>query len=267
MKLLCPECRRENEAERIYCHECGARLDRSALAKEQAKVEDPKATQRRLRAMLDPKRAQMRRRFFQASKLLLGAFLTAAIVQMIRPPDLPARPEKSEMPQQINLDLEEAAQNSRAAPLRYTGEQVNAYLGYVLKRKPAMLGGYLQLDGATMQFDEGYCSVTVRRSLFGYPFFCGASVSASLENGTITVRPRGGSVGRMPVHPALMEYSGAMFADLRAGLARERKSIEKLGAIEFHPDLIVLAPKSATAPITPPPLPDAAVTPATTPQP
>ena len=72
MTLVCPECRRENEPERIYCHDCGARLDRSALAKEKAKEEDPKATQRRVAKMFDPRRGLLRRRFFQGSKLLLG---------------------------------------------------------------------------------------------------------------------------------------------------------------------------------------------------
>ena len=43
IKLVCPECQRQNEPERIYCHDCGARLDRSALAKVAPKVEDPKA--------------------------------------------------------------------------------------------------------------------------------------------------------------------------------------------------------------------------------
>ena len=73
MKLLCPECRRENEPERIYCHDCGARLDRSSLAKEKSTEEAPKETQRRLRSMLDPRGVVLRQRFFQGSKLLLGA--------------------------------------------------------------------------------------------------------------------------------------------------------------------------------------------------
>jgi len=60
IKLICPECRRENEAERIYCHDCGARLDRTALAKEPPKGEDVKETQRRLKNLLDPSRAKMR---------------------------------------------------------------------------------------------------------------------------------------------------------------------------------------------------------------
>ena len=31
-KLICPECRHENEAERVYCHDCGARLNKPAAA-------------------------------------------------------------------------------------------------------------------------------------------------------------------------------------------------------------------------------------------
>src|SRR3954454_16128483 len=93
IKLICPECRRENEPERIYCHDCGARLDRTALAKAAPKGEDVKETQKRLRTMLDPRRAKMRLLFFQTSKMILGALATAAIIQMILPPDVPARPK------------------------------------------------------------------------------------------------------------------------------------------------------------------------------
>jgi hypothetical protein len=30
-KLACTECQHQNEVQRIYCHNCGAKLDRSAL--------------------------------------------------------------------------------------------------------------------------------------------------------------------------------------------------------------------------------------------
>jgi len=93
IKLVCPECRRENEPERIYCHDCGARLDRTALAKIAPKGEDAKETQRRLRTMLDPQRAKIRHLFFKTSKVILGAMTAAAIIQMILPPDMPPRPK------------------------------------------------------------------------------------------------------------------------------------------------------------------------------
>ncbi len=72
IKLVCPECQRQNEPERIYCHDCGARLDRSALAKVAPKGEDPKETHRRLHKLFDPGRVKMRLLFFKISKLVLG---------------------------------------------------------------------------------------------------------------------------------------------------------------------------------------------------
>src|SRR6185369_9647235 len=96
IQLVCPECRRDNEPERIYCHDCGARLDRTALAKAAPKGEDVKETQRRLKSMLDPGRVKMRLMFFKVSKIILGAFATAALVQMLLPPDVPPPAKSSE---------------------------------------------------------------------------------------------------------------------------------------------------------------------------
>src|SRR5947209_1791312 len=90
-KLLCPECRRENEAQRIYCHDCGTRLDRSTLAKVVSTEEDPKQTRARLQAMFSGRGAKFRQQFFLFSKVILGAVLLAALVQLFRSPDVPER--------------------------------------------------------------------------------------------------------------------------------------------------------------------------------
>ncbi len=238
-KLLCPECRRENEPERIYCHECGARLDRSALAKAKSKEEDPKETQRRLQSMLDPRRALLRQRFFQGSKLVLAALIMAALVQMLRPPEMPTAPQISDLPVQINLDLENAAMDPRVAPPGYTQDQVNAYLAYVVKGKQTVLSNYLKFERAAVAFTEGTFRVTVERSLFGYSIFTTGTYSARLQNGDVILKNLGGQIGRLPVHPMLMQFGDIVFADLRGVLERERKSIVKLGGAELHPQAIV----------------------------
>src|SRR6266550_5774596 len=87
-KLICPECRHENEAERIYCHSCGERLDRSALAA-QKKAQDPQEVHRRLQKMLGPPN-MARRNFFAVSKLALASAVVAALVEIALPPELPA---------------------------------------------------------------------------------------------------------------------------------------------------------------------------------
>jgi hypothetical protein len=241
--LVCPECRRENEPERIYCHDCGARLDRTALAKVPPKGEDAKETRRRLKSMLDPQRAKMRLMFFKVSKLILGALAMAAIVQMILPPDLPPRAKTGEFPPQINLDLENAAMNHGVAPLQYTEAQVNAYLGSALRSKQAALSKLLQFERAIVVFDENVCRITAERSLFGLSVFTTTSTKVTLQNGTLNASNNGGSIGRLPVHPLLMKYGDLLFSDLWAALDRERKSVAKMSAIEFRKQAVVLTPK------------------------
>lgn len=243
IKLVCPECRRDNEPERIYCHDCGARLDRTALAKVAPKGEDVKETRRRLRTMLDPGRVKMRLMFFKVSKLILGACATAVLVQMLLPPDVPARPKSGEFPPQINLDLENAALNHGSAPLRYTEAQVNAYLGGALKSKQAALSKLLQFERAFVSLDENVCRITVERSLFGFSVYTATSNTVVLDNGTLKASNIGGGIGRMPIHPQVMKYADPIFADLWDALQREKKSVSKMAAIELHPQSVVLTPK------------------------
>jgi len=241
--LICPECRRENEPERIYCHDCGARLDRTALAKEAPKGEDVKDTQRRLRNMLDPGRAKMRLMFFKVSKVILGALILAALIQMILPPDVPPRQKTGDFPPQINLDLENAAMNHGSTPLQYTEAQVNAYLGSALKSKQAALSKLLQFERAIVTLEENGGRITAERSLFGFSVFTTTSGKVSLQDGKLTASNTGGSIGRLPIHPLLMKYSDPLFSDLWAALDRERKAVAKMASMELRPQAVVLTPK------------------------
>src|SRR4051812_45031905 len=134
-KVTCTECRHDNEAERIYCHNCGERLDRSSvLAKK--KDRDPADEYRRLQKMLSgPSKA--RQNFFAVSKVALAAIGAAALVLMAASPETPA-PTKV-VPPQMDLDLEAAASYQKPGPLEYSQEQVNAYLVYRLTSKKKAL--------------------------------------------------------------------------------------------------------------------------------
>jgi hypothetical protein len=247
IKLVCPECQRQNEPERIYCHDCGARLDRSALAKVAPKGEDAKQTQRRLKQMLDPGRVKLRLLFFKISKLVLGACAVAVLVQMLRPPEVPERVKNIEL-QQINLDLENAIATRSTAPVQFTETQVNNYLVNVVKTKHAALSKVLEFERALVNFDEGVSRITVERSLLGFSVFHAISSNVVLQNGTLTATPNGGSIGRLPIHPMIMKYGDVLFADLWAALDREKKLVSKFGTIEFHPKAVVLNPKPPAAP-------------------
>jgi hypothetical protein len=242
IKLVCPECRRENEPERIYCHDCGARLDRSALAKVAPKGEDAKETHRRLKSMFDPHRARVRLMFFKICKLILGACILAALIQMLLPADVPPRVKGAELPPQINFDLEHAMETHGAPPLSYTEAQVTAYLGSALRSKQAALSKLLNFERALVKFDEGTCRITVERSLFGFSVYTATSHLVKLQDGKLIASNNGGSIGRLPIHPALMKYADPIFGDLWAALEREKKLVVKMSAIEFHPRTVALTP-------------------------
>jgi hypothetical protein len=245
IKLVCPECQHQNEPERIYCHECGARLDRSALAKVVPKVEDAKQTRRRLNRMLDPGRLKIRLMFFKISKLILGACVLAVLIQMLLPPDdLPERMKNIEL-QQINLEIEKAVASHSATPLQYTDAQVNAFLVNMARSKQAALSKYLKFERVVVNFDEGVCQITVERSLAGFSVFHSIFCKVTLQNGTLTASIIGGKIGRMPIHPMIMKNGDILFKDLSGALDPEKKLVSKMGAIEFHPKTVILIPKQA----------------------
>src|SRR5689334_6683312 len=104
-KLICAECRRENEAERIYCHNCGERLDRSG-AVAQKKVDNAEETHRRLQKMMrGPSRTRLN--VFIACKIMLAAAATAGLIQLVLPPEFP-QPIKAPSLVQMDLELESA---------------------------------------------------------------------------------------------------------------------------------------------------------------
>jgi len=235
-KIVCTECRHENEAERIFCHNCGERLDRSAVIAPK-KVEDPKETHRRLRKLLEgPSRT--RHNFFVGCKLMLAAAATAGLVQMALPPEEFPAPTKATAPQ-IDLALENAI--LRSTDLNYSQNEVNAYLTYRLAGKKKVLNKpFLNFERAAIVFKEGTCVFGWERSVFGYSIYARSAVRVDTSAGKFLTVNTGGWIGRLPVHPKIMEYGDIIFADLWSALDRERKLVAKMGGAEFHDGSIML---------------------------
>ena len=246
-KLICPECRYENEAERVYCHGCGARLCKPVA--EAAKNEEAQTieTRERLRRMMDNRGVKARQWATNIAKLLLGSCIAAALIQIFLPPDLPA-PTGKEMllGPQIGLELENALFQHRGAQVTYREDQVNSYLGTVLKRKKVSL-----LDKPMLDFERGSRAVRRRHvsddagTLLFRPFDLHIRVlSRECTKRKNRGHERGRRVGRMPIHPQLMQYAGFLFSDAWKAMEQDRKQVEKFAAIEFHPQTVVL-----TAPV------------------
>ena len=240
-KLICPECRHENESERIYCHSCGTRLDRSAVAVRNSK-EDVKATRQRVRKLFDPQGVKLRALLFKIVKLVLGAGAAAVVMQMILPPDVPSPPKTELAASQIRFDLENAALRHQPPQLQYSEERANSFLGYALRAKQSALNKpLLTFKRVIVQFREGTCAVTAERSVFGYSLYTTSLYKPALVGGKIEAPSMGGSIGRLAIHPRVSQFLDILFADVRSALDREIKLLRKMGAIEIHDKIVLLS--------------------------
>jgi hypothetical protein len=251
-KLICPECRKENEAERIYCHECGAKLDRSKVIA--SKPPDARAKeQKRVRNMFDARRAKIRLLFFTLAKSILGAFAAAVVVSLFLPPEAgPPRKDPVGL-SQIGLEVENAVTYHRPDRLQYSEDQVNDYLFYTLKGKKALNKPLLDFKRGSVALSEGKCTITVERAIYGYSVYTTTALGVQLIDGKLNVSNKGGELGRLSVHPALMQYLDIIFADVWSALDRERKLVAKASGIEFHDKSVVLLTPPPASQQTPPP--------------
>jgi hypothetical protein len=244
VRLLCPECRRENEPERIYCHDCGTRLDHSALGKRKAaSTETPADVHKRVTGMFNGRRGRARALVVKGAKLLLAAGFAAAVVLMLLPPPAVPPMVKSEaLPPQISLDLEGMTQYHRPPQLHYSEAEVNAYLAYVLGKKKEMLDHLLlDFERAVVAFHPEKCELTVGRSIFGYSIYTSGAFSAQVQGGKVSATAYSGAIGRLPLHPALMRYPTFLFGDVARALERERKLVAHAGSVEVRDKEIVFA--------------------------
>jgi len=243
VSLTCPECRHENEIERIYCHSCGTRLDRSALsARKMPQTEAPEEIQKRLQGMFNQRKARIRSLLLQALKLTLAAGVAAIVVEMLIPPDVPHNKKSDNLPPQINMDLEMMIQYHRPPFLRYDEDGVNGFIANTLRTKKEKLNHPLiDFNRAIARFSDGRCRLTVERSIFGYSIYMSGIYAVELRDGKLSSPVGGGSVGRLQIHPQLMKYAGFLFGDLVTAMQREAKQLSRIGSIEFHDKEVILA--------------------------
>ncbi len=241
-KLVCPDCRHENEPERIYCHNCGARLERSQVRKEIAAAEPtPEESQQHLRKMFRPSRREQLAPVFTFLKILGGAFCFAFLIQMLLPPDLPELKTGDSFAPMISMDLLSASQSHNPPQLTYSQDQVNDYLASAIRRsKSPAKEGYFPIQRIFAQFSEGVCRIDVAYSFFGLPLYVGSAYRVSVGQDKIQADVISGSIGRMPILPSLMQNFGLLFHKTWETLKREREQVARLAGIEFHPQSVTL---------------------------
>ena len=238
-KLICPECRHDNEPERLYCHECGTRLNRSAVHRKKEPLQD---THRRVKRMFDPQRARLRALFLMGVKIIAGAGVAAVLLDLALPPDVPPPIKTAGLVSSLRLDLESMATKHQPTQKQVTQDEANSFITSALKSKQGALDKpLLEFKRAVVGFSNQRCTVSVERSLLGYySIYTTGTYSVEVKGGQLASRIQGGRIGRLPVHPKIAQYMDVFFSDVGSALDRDLKVVSKLGGIEFGDKSVTL---------------------------
>jgi len=247
--LKCNKCGFDNELGRIFCHQCGSKLDLS-----QIKPPSMGGAKIRRKKKMSPARFAL---FVIELALMVG--LLWAVYLACQVPDM--RPFKPTNAQLLSADdkrlvLEQMVQQNRAASVEVTAAELNAFIASMSFEKSK--GSSMDVEPLALRADLG--EGTVELSFLG-ELHAGDTVSKKIYisyTGTPTVAdgafefdPISASVGALPIHPVLLEATPVVqnvFEKLFSRLQNERSVLDQLSSIEVHPDRVVLTykPKSGS---------------------
>jgi hypothetical protein len=249
-QLTCGACGFSNEPERVYCHNCGAKLDRSLLPSVEGgkNEESTEAARRRIRKMTNP------------AGYSIGQFLKSLIITLFwavvvasaflcaqKPEDVPE--DKNELSQRlVQSELMEATQSPTPRTISFNQEEVNATLKQSLKR--AIANGSATIPG--VEFQRAYAVLMpnivhlgLQQSLWGYPIYSGVDYRLTVVDGKFTPIMVGGNFGRLPVNLNVMKYLDFAFQKLWLALKREHDQVEKMQNVQVRRGEIIFVTKGA----------------------
>lgn len=246
--LPCEQCGYNNEPERVYCHNCGSKLDRSLLPKAAEKPqEDAQKAKKRIERMTNPRANVLAREFKALVKVAFFSALIAALFLVFQKPEDMPELKKGEMLRLVSSDMMEALGSPTPARVSFTDNDINGYLKQPLnKPKDTMVPG-VQVVHAYVKCLPGVLRIYSEQSAFGFPTYSRIDFKLEVKDGKFLATVVGGAFGKLSIDPQLMQYADYAFGTLWDSLQRERKQMDKMQSITVYEGRIDLVTKGLNA--------------------
>ncbi len=232
-KLTCTACQHENEVERVYCHNCGEKLDRSLLPKAEITKpsEDKAKAARKVKKMMNPNRLNWRADLKTFVLIELFAVLVAAGYLATQTPDFAQPLAKDKLAQLEVGDMwSEMLRQKAVVSLTFTEFDVNYYLAKVVKGNAGSMG--IKFERAFAHFEPGTVTTAVQRNVWGLSIYSTAAFRPAPDGMKWTAKVDRFAVGRLTIPSGLAKLLGIDSATLGAFSQVFSKDIEHLGRLE-----------------------------------
>lgn len=245
-KIKCDKCGYENEPQRIFCHECGAKLDRSEYVHD---VEESRARE----AKEAPKRLEDLRKkipIFTPQRILLfglGPLLTALLVQMFSP--MSASPStgadaETDAAMDIGINIQSALDEGNPKVIDTTQDVISNFLQRKLKKKESGTFWEKSLTSGWAFVTPQQLTLVTQREPVGFPMYFTVSYeTAKVDNGVALV-PSAFYIGRLKLPGVLAEkMAPPMMGDVAKTLKLKPEQLGSIQSLELGEGRAVLTVK------------------------
>jgi hypothetical protein len=208
--IKCGQCGHENDPTRVFCQNCGERLERAADEEPAVSgpTKVPSETRFRSRAASTGFVASLFGFIRRIISTALLAALLAVLIQMARPPDgvPPAQPPNEVQAGQLLHAVQVLSGSNYARTTDISQAQANNYLASSIVPDPAGGKSIFRADfsRAFVVIKSGELEFFVEQRLFGWPIYMYLGAVPENSEGKSSLRVTGGGIGRMALHPRLM---------------------------------------------------------------
>ena len=248
-KLVCLACKHENEVERVYCHNCGEKLDRSLLPQldETQTAEAMAKTGKKVKQMMNPNRFAWVRSIKTFVLIEIFAAVVAAGFLAVQPPENVPPAKTDRFPDLDVAEMWTGMMNSRVpVAVAFKEFDVNAYLRKQAKGTEGALG--IKFERAFVNLEPGRVTLVSQRNAWGMPIYNGATFKPVLAGGKWTADMQEFTIGRLTIPASfgkLVKLDTVTLGALEKAFEKEIRQLDRLAAIEPGDKVIALKTKPA----------------------
>ncbi len=230
--LKCAACGHQNEPERVYCHNCGQKLDRTLLPKpaEAPGISDAKR-RKQVQRMMRPKRP-IGAYFKTLVSILVFAALIAATYLFFQQPEV--LPDKRAIADRNAGELWQALmQSPKQLTLdNLTEDEVNYFLKGALKPAESSVPG-VKFERAFMTFGNGTITVAAERSAWGgLSMYSSTTYAVRNTAEGVKFEPIGVRFGKLGVDPRVPSVPGLGLGGVQKAFEKELGQLGRLAYVE-----------------------------------
>jgi hypothetical protein len=242
--LTCAQCGYENEPERVYCHNCGTKLDRSLLPVEtETAQESMDHARKRILKMTRPGGGAFThvRTFFKT--ITWGAVVAALVLFVLPPEGVPKKNDESTA-NIISGNIEDAVLAPQPSTVQFSAIDLSSHARTRIKGASSVPG--LTFKRSFVMLGEGTITLGFEQTLFDYPLYSTATYRLTNVDGKVVAEKAGQHFGRLGIDPRIPGLTGS-FEKAWKGLKTENQLFERAQSITITKGRLMLITNPATA--------------------